>query len=397
VSILPQPAVLYLVHRLPYPPDKGDRIRAYHLLRHLSGRAAVHLACLADEPVSPEALAALRALCARVEVVRLAGWSRWPRGLWSLASGRTVSEGVFRSAALFDTVRTWALATPFSAALASASSVAPYLRVPELAGVPKVVDLVDVDSQKWFDYAAATRGPLSWLYRTEGTRLRRLEQGLAKRVRAVTVVSDAEATLFRSFCPDAPVQAVTNGVDLKYFAPAPVFEEQACVFVGALDYKPNVEGIGWFCREVWPTIQQPRPGAKLYVVGRKPTPTVRRLGELPGVEVVGGVPDVRPSVARSAVAVVPLHIARGVQNKLLEALAMGKAAVASPQALAGVPAEPGTHLLGAATAAEWIDAIGKLLGDEALRRRLGGAGRRFVEERHSWDRCLAPFETLLGL
>jgi sugar transferase (PEP-CTERM/EpsH1 system associated) len=397
VNTLPRPPVLYLVHRLPYPPDKGDRIRAYHVLRHLSARAAVHLACLADEPVPPESLAALRALCARVEVVRLAGWSRWPRGLWSLAAGRTVSEGVFRSTALLGVVRSWALRTPFAAALASASSVVPYLRVPELAGVPKVVDLVDVDSQKWFDYAAATPGPLRWLYRTEGTRLRRLEQGLAKWARAVTVVSDAEARLYQGFCPGAPVHAVTNGVDLEYFAPLSAPEEQACVFVGALDYKPNVEGIGWFCREVWPTIQQPRPGAKLYVVGRKPTPAVRRLAGLPGVEVVGGVPDVRPHVARSAVAVVPLRIARGVQNKLLEALAMGKAVVASPQALAGVPAEPGTHLLAAATAAEWPDAVGRLLDDEALRRRLGGAGRRFVEERHDWERCLEPFATLLGL
>jgi sugar transferase (PEP-CTERM/EpsH1 system associated) len=227
--------------------------------------------------------------------------------------------------------------------------------------------------------------------------LRRLERGLAGWARAVTVVSAAEASIYRRFCPEGPVHLAPNGVDLEHFQPAAELEEPACVFVGALDYRPNVEGIGWFCAEVWPTIAASRPGARLYIVGRRPVSSVRRLARQPGVEVVGQVPDVRGYLARAAVAVVPLHLARGVQNKVLEALAMGKAVVASPQALAGVQAQAGKHLLSAATPREWADAVLRLLEAPALRRRLGAAGRACVEESGQWDSCLRPLGALLGL
>src|SRR5262249_25121621 len=203
---------------------------------------------------------ALAELCARVAIVPVS-WTRWPRALLSLASGRTITEGAFRSARLRSTLAAWADETRFAACLASASSMAPYLARPPWRQVPEVIDLVDVDSQKWFDYAAAGRGPKAWLYRTEGRRLRRLEQELAASSRALTVVSTVEADIVRRFCPQAPVCVVTNGVDLDYFRPSAEPEEAACAFVGALDYRPNVEGVCWFCREVWPTIHQGRPEA----------------------------------------------------------------------------------------------------------------------------------------
>jgi polysaccharide biosynthesis protein PslH len=395
-----RPTLLYLVHRVPYPPDKGDRIRAFHVLSYLAKRADVHLATLADEPVPEATHHALGRLCARTAVVPLTSWTRWPRALASLVRGRTITEGAFHAPALCRTLTQWAATTRYAAAVTESSSMVPYLNLPALREIPAVADLVDVDSQKWFDYAEASRGPKRWLYRTEGHRLRRVEIDAARRANAVTLVSAAEADLFRRFCPDGQVHAVANGVDLDYFrspdgSAAP--EESACAFVGALDYKPNVDGADWFCREVWPTIQKYRAGAKLYLVGRKPAPAVQRLASLPGVELVGQVPDVRPWLVRSAVAVVPLRIARGVQNKVLEALAMGKAVVASPQALAGVRTEPGVHLLSAGSPAEWAEAVGRLLDDVDLRRRLGSAGRAFVEEHHRWERCLDPLGRLLGL
>jgi sugar transferase (PEP-CTERM/EpsH1 system associated) len=395
-----RPPLLYLAHRLPYPPDKGDRIRTFHLLKYLSRRAAVHLACLADEPVDAAAVAALRGYCERVAVVRLGRWSRWLRGLWALARGRTVTEGAFDEPALRALLRGWAARTPFHAALASASSVAPYLRLPELRGVPAVIDLMDVDSQKWLDYAAAGRGPRAWLYRTEGRRLRRREAALGRWARAVTLVSAPEEGLYRLCGGHGAARAVPNGVDLDYFRPAPPAREPRCAFVGALDYRPNVDGACWFCHEVWPRLRRTHPGARLSLVGRRPVRAVRRLAALPGVEVVGQVADVRPYLARSAVAVVPLRLARGVQNKVLEALAMARACVASPQALAGLVGagvRPGTHLLSASSADEWVEAVGRLLDDADLRQRLGAAGRRHVEARHRWEDCLEPFATLLGL
>jgi sugar transferase (PEP-CTERM/EpsH1 system associated) len=227
--------------------------------------------------------------------------------------------------------------------------------------------------------------------------LRRLEQSLPTWVRAVTLVGEAEAQLYRTFCAPGPVHAITNGVNLDYFRPQPQEKEQGCVFVGALDYHSNVDGVNWFCREVWPEILHRRPQLRLALVGRRPVPAVRRLAELPGVDLIGQVPDVRPHVASAAVTIVPLRLARGVQNKVLEALAMSKATVTSPQACQGLRTTPGEDLLVASSPGEWVEAILALLDDPDLRRCLGSAGRRYVEENHRWDRCLEPLAPLLGL
>jgi sugar transferase (PEP-CTERM/EpsH1 system associated) len=391
-----RPDVLYLAHRAPYPPDKGDRIRVFHTVKFLSQRARVHLACLADEEVREGQLAALRRYCARVAVVRL-GVGRWARGLASLAAGGTLTEGAFWSGRLAATLQRWAEETCFCACVASASSLVPYVRLGGLRDVPAVIDLIDVDSQKWLDYAAASRGLRAWLYRAEGRRLRRLEQGLPGWARAVILAAEAEAALYREFCVPGVVRAVTNGVDLEYFRPGPAVREPNCVFVGALDYRPNVDGAVWFCTHVWPEVVRRQPRAQLYLVGRRPAPAVCRLAALPGVELVGQVPDVRPHLARAAVAIVPLRIARGVQNKVLEALAMAKAVVVSPQARPGLAARPGVQLLEASAPAEWVEAVLGLFADPGLRARLGSAGRRYVEEHHRWERCLEPLPSLLGL
>lgn len=392
-----RPNILYVVHRVPYPPDKGDRIRAFHLLRFLSQHAAVHLACLADEPITDEVVKALEGYAARVAVFPVGGWSRWRRILGSLALGGTATEGAFHSTSLQTAFRAWCADTSFHATLSSSSAMAWYQQLPGLRHVPAVIDLVDVDSQKWFDYARASRGPRSWLYGLEGRRLRRLEQRLSTWARAVTVVTEAEANLYRQFAPGAAVHAIGNGVDLEYFQPSTVPEEPACVFVGALDYRPNVDAACWFSRAVWPAIHRARPEVKLYLVGRRPTAAVQSLAAIPNVEVIGQVPDVRPYLQRSAVAVVPLQIARGVQNKVLEAMAMSKAVIASPMTLAGLRGGSTPGVVMASTLEEWTAAVLRLLDDASLRRELGETGHRYVAEHHCWDRCLEPFLDLLQL
>lgn len=392
----PRRNLLYVVHRVPYPLDKGDRIRAFHLLRYLARQANVYLACLADEPVPAETLAVLRRYCHRLAVVPL-GPTRWMRAMLSLLRGRTVSEGVFQAPALASVIRDWTLDTTFDASIASSSAVSPYLRLPAVQDVPAIVDLVDVDSQKWLDYASAGRGWRSWLYRTEGRRLRALEQPMPEWAHAVTLVSEAEAAIYRRFCSTGHVRAVVNGVDLDYFQPRPVAEEPACVFVGALDYRPNVDAVCWFAETVWPSIHGRIAGSKLWLVGRRPTAAVRELARYPGIEVIGSVADVRPWMARAAAVIAPLRIARGLQNKVLEALAMGKAVIASPPALAALHLRPGKHCLRAASPSAWIKGVTRLLRNERLRGRLGSAGRRYVEEHHHWDRCLEPLGELLGL
>jgi len=383
------PRVLYLTHRVPFPPDKGDRIRNYHLLRGLAARGRVWLGCLADEPVSAESRAELDRLCERVALVPAGGKRKWLRAGWSVLTGGSISEGIFREPALFDVVREWAKESHFTAAVVSASSMAPYLA--ELSDVPRFVDLMDVDSQKWLDFAAAVRGPKRWVYRFEARRVRKLERSLPAWTAGRAVVSRAEADVYDSFTSPGAATVAANGVDLEYFAPQSVPIEPALAFVGAMDYLPNVDGAVWFAREVWPSIRAKHPQAEFRIVGRSPAPEVRRLAELPGVKVLGTVPDVRPFVASAAAAVIPLRLARGIQNKVLEALALARPVVAAPPALAALGTIPGEHLLRAETPAEWVAACERLLTDHALGNALGAAGRRFVEEHHRWETCLAPF------
>lgn len=389
--------ILYLVHRVPYPPNRGDRIRSYHLLRYLAERAEVHLATLADEPVPTTTVTELNRLCKAVAIEPL-GATRWLRAATSLATGGSATEGLFRSAALRSKIRDWARRKPFDAVVVFCSSMMQYADMGELSGLPVVVDLVDVDSQKFYDYAHVRRGPKRWLYQWEGRRLRKLEQSLPTRVRAVTLVSEAEADIYRAFCPNACTLAIPNGVDLEYFQPRdPSSPRPRCVFVGALDYPPNIEGIRWFCREAWPLILNNCPQATLAVVGRNPDPTVAKLAELPGVEVHASVPDIRPHLADASVTVAPLQIARGVQNKVLEAMAMARPVIASPGAAEGLHVVAGSDLLIASTAEEWASAVCGTLNDTQRQQALGAAGRRFVESRHDWEHCLGRFAEVLPL
>ncbi len=399
---MPEPSrlkVLYLTHRVPYPPDKGDRIRNYHILDWLARRASVHLACLTDENVDDSVIGTLKGLADRVVIVRLRPRIQWAKAACSFAMGRTVSEGAFQSPELSRLLQRWVHTTRYHVVLASASSLVPYLRLEPLRAVPAVVDFVDVDSQKWLDYAKSSWGPIAWLYRAEGQRLQRLEGEVTTWARATLLVSEAETNLFRHVHEWPNVYTVPNGVDLVNFHPVEELASsgRTCVFVGALDYRPNIDGARWFCREAWPEIHRRRPGARLLLVGRRPVSAVRQLASVPGVEVVGQVPDVRPFLAKAALVVVPLRLARGIQNKVLEALAMSKATVASPQSLAGLPTRRAVPVLTALTPAEWVDAVVQLMDDPDRSAQLRREGRRYVEEFNRWDECLGPLESILGL
>lgn len=381
---------LMLVHRVPYPPDKGDRIRSYHLLAHLARLGEVDLAFPTDGPLDGPTRQELERLCRRVAVVSTSSAGRWARAFANLARGRSLTEGLFDAPKLRREVGRWLDETPYDAVVCFSSGVLPYVRGRGLED-RLVVDLVDADSQKFFDYAERTSWPKAALLRLEGHRVRALEREAGK-ARAVVLATEAEANLYRGICPEAPTSAVPNGVNLEYFRPMPEVEESAgCVFVGQLDYRANVLGLEWFCQEAWPLIREALPGATFRIVGRAPVPAVQKLGDLPGVEVVGTVPDVRPYVAEARVAVVPLPVARGVQNKVLEAMAMGKAVVASPSALEGLGVTPGRDALAAATPDEWRRHLVGLWDDADRRGELGRAARQYVEAHHRWETCLAPF------
>ncbi|MCH8924404.1 MAG: TIGR03087 family PEP-CTERM/XrtA system glycosyltransferase [Planctomycetes bacterium] len=312
--------------------------------------------------------------------------------------GRTATAGLYQAPRLKRTIRRWAKEKRFDAVVVFCSSMWQYAEVHELSDLPIVADLVDVDSQKWFDYAAGASGWRRWLYGLEGRRVQRLEGRIAQRAKAITLVSEAEAELFRGVWPNDKTLGVPNGVDLEYFNPdavQPVAERFDCVFVGQLDYHPNVEGVRWFCQNVWPEIIREHPGATFAIVGRQPVAEVQKLAEQPGVRLIGEVPDIRPYLAAATIAVAPLQIARGIQNKVLEAMAMGVPVVASPGALAGLDVTEDDHAVSAGTPSDWVSALLDLLPDVARRRRLAERGRQFVVRRHSWQSCLAPLVELM--
>jgi len=384
--------LLFIAHRVPFPPDKGERVRAFHEIRALADHFRVTLAALAQHADDLQAARGLDPWCERILVARAGGVAGLARGALSLATGGSVTEGYFRSRRLLRQLRDAARDEPFDVALAYSSSTLPYaLAVPARA---RVADLVDVDSAKWSAYGREMRWPKSWLYRREARGVRRLEARTVDTCDAVILVSQAEADALGA--PGENVLAVANGVDTAYFAPPDREPDRptSLVFTGTMDYRPNIDGVCWFVREVWPGLKADRPEVTLTVVGRDPTPAVVRLAETPGVTVTGSVPDVRPYVAEAAAVVVPLRLARGIQNKVLEAMAMGRAVVASPAALEGLDAMVGTEVLEADGPDAWRDAVVHLLDDAALRRRLGAAGRACTEARYNWDSRMAD---LVGL
>ena len=377
--------ILFITHRFPYPPNRGDRIRSWQFVRALASFADVDLACTADEPVSGDQLATVERICRRVACVPI-GRSRWLSAAGHVLMGRSATEGLFASAELRRTLRRWNGEIEYDAALAYCSSMSGYLDL--LTHVPqsrKFIDFVDVDSRKWSDYAAAARGPSRLLYQLESRRVARLERQAPDRCHRVFVTNRREAKVARHVVPRRRVAVIRNSVESIIESTPPTNTSPACLFVGALDYLPNVNAVRWFSAEVWPQIRRTFPTARFLVVGRRPVRSVQELSECGGIEIHADVPDVRRFLAEATVVVAPLAIARGVQNKLLEAMAAGRVVVTSKQAADGVEAKPGTHLIEADGAAEWIAAVQRLFDDPALRTRVATAARQFVRANHSPD------------
>lgn len=383
--------LLFIAHRLPYPPDKGERVRAFHELKALSRHFRITLAALAHSDPDASAAEELRACCEKVLTGRAGGKLGLLRGAVALCSGKSVTEGFFQDRRLLRTLLEEARREPFDLVFAYSSSTLPYaLAVPATA---RVMDLVDVDSAKWSAYAEAAWWPKRWLYRREAGGVRALERRAVECCDAVLLVSESETQALG--VTSSKVLAVGNGVDTEYFKPMErPSGPPSLVFTGTMDYRPNVDGVCWFVREVWPRLRQSVPELTFTVVGRDPTRAVRQLEQVPGVRVTGAVPDVRPYIAAAAVAIAPLLIARGIQNKILEAMAMGKAVVGSPAAIEGLDVEIGKDLLQADSPDEWVRAVVSLVTDTARRTELEQAARRCVEDRYSWDARMAPLVSL---
>lgn len=390
----PKKHVLYLVHRFPFPPDKGDRIRAFHIIEHLQDRCHLSIVTLDDANVPRRDVEALARYCHRLEVVPAARLAT-AQGLLSMARGGSATLGALGSKPFLAKVEQVASETPPDAVLLSTSGLADAFELPSLQQARKVVDFVDLDSQKWQDYSRESRGPMRMIYGIEARRLRAVESRLIRDADAITLVTDAERQLCETLCGTGAIHTVTNGV---HPGPAPTAtpSEPRLIFVGALDYRPNVEGIHWFCRHVWSDVRAVHPTAQLALVGRSPHPSLQQI-RLPGVELIGPVPEIRPHLDAAAISISPLRIARGLQNKVLEAMAAGRPVVASRGAAEGIMAVPSRDLLVADSPAEWVAAIDQLIQNPQFSNQIGQAGRTYVENYHNWSTCLFKLPELLGL
>jgi sugar transferase (PEP-CTERM/EpsH1 system associated) len=396
--------LLFLTHRLPFPPDKGDKIRAYHFIRCLSARHDVDVAALADDPLDldPERHLALRSVCRRLDVVwRSKTRARTAAALLALPQGNAASLPFFHSPRLARIVQDGIAARRYDAVLAHSAPMTSY--VPATRGLVRVADLCDVDSEKWRQYAGSAPPFTRWLYAREAFLLRRHESSIAREWNAVAVASSHEAAIFRNFCKDGELAVVPNGVDGERFAPSGITRDDATVlFVGVMDYRPNVDGVLWFHREVWPLVRRAVPAARFRVVGPRPVDAIRALddqarpGARTGTRVAGYVDDLQRELGTATLAVAPLHIARGVQNKVLEALAAGLPVVSTTAAWEGIAAQAGRDLLVADAAQPFADAIVRLLRSPVLCDTLGRAGRSAVLANHAWGAHAATLEALLA-
>ena len=393
--------LLFLAHRIPYPPNKGDKIRSYHLLKHLAQRYHVHLGTFIDDPDDWQHVDLVRKLCGETHFVRLDSRLARIGSASALLRNRPLSLDYYRSRALAAWIRQLHRKLPVSRVLVYSSPMAQFVEPDRYAR--RVIDFVDVDSAKWTEYATQKTWPMNQVYAREGRQLLRYERQVAQAFDASLFVSRQEAALFAGMAPESAARIgwFSNGVDSAYFSPQHAFDSPypeggpVMVFTGAMDYWPNIDAVQWFATDMLPAILARHPGARFYIVGARPAREVLALATLPGVHVTGTVPDVRPYLAHAQVSVAPLRIARGIQNKVLEAMAMGRAVIVTAQALEGISAEPGRDLMLADDAEHFVRLACDALED--LPADMGRAARAQVEASYNWDVNIARVDALLDL
>ena len=398
------PRLLMLTHRFPFPPNRGDRIRTYNILREMSANFAITLGSLADEPVSRSQLDHVKALCEEVIVVPTNRAAKLWKAAQSLLKGTSITEEIFGSSLLLKKIKQMQQASPFDCALAFCSSMYPYVNRPEFSGTSVAVDLIDVDSAKWKQMSQESTFPKRLVFKREAKKIQIVEQQIADNADAICLVSSEEANLYQDAIKahsEKTVLGICNGVDTDYFSPAISKPDQSgempfrLVFTGVMNYAPNVEGVEWFCQDVFPKLRD-SVDVEFDIVGRNPNATVKNLDRFDGVNVIGGVPDVRPYLEAADVSIAPLKLARGIQNKVLEAMAMRLPVVCTPQAAEGIDFTDGQDLLVSDTASQWHDVLMMLVRDREMRNRVAASGRKLVVNSYSWPARLTPIVELIN-
>ncbi len=397
--------LLFLAHRIPYPPQKGDKIRSYHLLRHLSERYRVHLGAFIDDEADYPHVTVMEQLCAgETCFVRLRPFMARVRALRGLLTGGSLTFPYYAHPRMQRWVNEILAVHPIRRVVVYSAAPAQFVLQDLDPGILRVIDFVDVDSLKWRQYAQGRRGLARWLYQREGRTLLAEEKMVAARFDRSLFVSEPEAKSFQALAAESADKITywENGVDVDYFSPERSYanpyadHELPLVFTGAMDYWANVDAVVWFAGEIFPTILAEVPTARLVIVGGRPTQEVMQLQNQPHITVTGRVEDVRPWLAWAKAAVAPMRIAQGVQNKVLEAMAMARPVLATPKAMEGIRWQH--HWV--AETPERLAAMGSALlrgaDEEESGPKCGLLGRQVALSRYNWRTNLKRAASLIA-
>lgn len=386
--------IFFVSQRVPYPPDRGDKITTFAEVKHLSRKHEVHIFCLADGREDLKNCDPLREVVAGVFAVPVDPMRARFRALRALFTGEPLSVAMLAEPKLHREIRSGFERLRPDLILVYSSNVAQFAE--PFSETPRIMQIGELDSHKWRAYAERFGIPMRWVYRLEGKRLFNYERRITGSFSHSLVCTEAEAADFHRLLPRVPLTIVGNGVDLTYFAPAgrPKVPGRMA-FTGVMDYAPNVDAVAWFCTEILPRIRREVPEAGLTICGSRPSREVMRLGRLPGVTVTGRVPDVRPYLDEAEVFVCPLRIARGIQNKVLEAMAMGLPVVSSTPAWRGTAIPPGNGILVADEPELFAAEVVRLLRDPAFRSEMGMGAHAAVADKFSWERQLATLDSVV--
>jgi sugar transferase (PEP-CTERM/EpsH1 system associated) len=388
--------ILFACHRLPFPPNRGGKIRPFHMIQHLSKKHSVTVASVAHTQEELTEGAGLKEHCAELLAEVVPNSQRWSQAVLALPSDACSSGAYFRSNKLRERVRHACRKNSFDLAVVHCAFAAQYLDIPELTNVPRVIDFGDLDSAKWLDYSQHRSFPFSLGYGIEARKLRRYEKRVAREFGNVTLTTQGERDEFLTYGIDVPSDVIPNGVNTSYFqARGMQPKTMVMAFLGRMDYYPNIDGVLYFVEEIYPLIRKKIPMATLRVIGSNPIRSIQELAKISGITVTGHVPDVRPYLEDAALGVVPLRIARGTQNKILELMAAAIPVVSTAAAAKGIQAVANRDLLVADDPATFARRVVEVLEQEPMRHQLAEAGRRQVAEAHRWAPSMEKFERFL--
>jgi polysaccharide biosynthesis protein PslH len=387
--------IFFVCQRVPFPPDRGDKIVTFNEVRHLSKQHEVHVFCLGDGAADLGNIPELSDHAKSVTAIPVTALRSRLRALQALLLGQPLSVAAFNEAALHQAIIGKYDELRPDLIIVFSCNVAQYAE--HFPGVPRIMQFHDLDSLKWAQYAERSGISLRWIYRVEAARLLGYERRIARRFAHALVCTAGEKRDFERLFPGIAVSLVGNGVDLDHFQSSGQAKSPgSIVFTGVMDYFPNADAVLWFCDEILPVVQAHIPEATLTICGNRPTSAVRRLAKRRGVAVTGWVPDTRPYLDRAEVFVAPLRVARGVQNKLLEALAMGLPCVASTAAWSGTVVPKGAGILVTDDSKNFAEQIVRLLQDHGFRTEMASKARAAAEAKYPWERQMAALDRVIA-